>query len=76
MLKLNASICASKQFEINGQKFVTIEGFLQNIGIFKQTVKEELVPDSLEGKNCSIEFDVGVDSKFKPSLKVKRIELV
>ena len=75
MINLTANVFTTKQFEIDGKKFVTIEGTLENIGIFKQTVPESLVPDSLEGMTCTMNFDVGVDYKFKPSLKLKSIKL-
>lgn len=75
MINLTANVFTTKQFEIEGKKFVTIEGTLENIGIFKQTVPESLVPDSLEGRQCTMNFDVGVDYKFKPSLKLKSIKI-
>lgn len=75
MITLTANIFTTQQFEIDGKKFVTIQGTLENIGIFKQTVPESLVPDTLEGRSCTMYFDVGVDYKFKPSLKLKSIEL-
>lgn len=75
MISLTANIFTTQQFEIDGKKFVTIQGTLENIGIFKQTVPENLVPDSLEGRSCTMNFDVGVDYKFKPSLKLKSIKI-
>ena len=75
MINLTANIFTTQQFEIEGKKFVTIQGTIENIGIFKQTVPESLVPDSLEGRSCTMSFDVGVDYKFKPSLKLKSIKL-
>lgn len=75
MISLTANVFTTQQFEFDGKKFVTIQGTLENIGIFKQTVPENLVPDSLEGRTCTMVFDVGVDYKFKPSLKLKSIKL-
>lgn len=74
-MKVRAEIKTSKQFDFNGSKFVTLEGFINGLGIFKQTVKENLVPDSLEGKECEIEFTLGLNN-FKPCLKVVSINLI
>ena len=74
-MKVRAEIKTSKQFEFNGNKFVTLEGFINGLGIFKQTVKESLVPDSLEGKECDIDFTIGL-TNFKPTLKVVSINLI
>lgn len=68
-----AKIFSTEKFEIEGKKFVKLEGYLNDIGVFKQTVREEIVPDFLEGKECVIMFAVGVDAFCKPTLKIKGI---
>lgn len=76
MIRLNANVLTSNQFEIDGKRFVTVQGTIQGIGIFKQTIPESYVPDNLEGKSCTFVFDIGVDYKFKPCLKLKSIEII
>lgn len=70
-----AKILATEQFEFNNGKYVKIQGFINGLGVFQQTVKESLVPDSLEGKEVCMMFSIGVDSKLKPYLKFKGISL-
>lgn len=70
-----AKILASEKFEFNGSKFVKLQGFINGLGVFQQTVKEELVPDALEGKECCLMFAIGLDGKMKPYLKLKGISL-
>lgn len=70
-----AKILATEQFEFNGGKFVKLQGFINGLGIFQQTVKEDLVPDSLEGKECVLMFSIGLDNKLKPYLRLKGISL-
>lgn len=74
-MKVIAQVVSSKQFDFNGGKFVTLEGFINGMGIFKQTVRENLVPDNLEGKNCEITFKIGL-ANFKPTLKVEAIKII
>lgn len=69
-----AKILATEKFAIEGKKFVKLQGFINGLGLFQQTVKEELVPDFLEGKECCLCFTVGL-SNFKPYLKIKGISL-
>lgn len=69
-----AKILASEQFEIEGKRFVKLQGFINGLGLFQQTVKEELVPDSLEGKEVCLMFCIGL-ANFKPYLKIKGISL-
>ena len=69
-----AKIMTSEQFEFNGQRFVKIQGFINGLGLFQQSVKEELVPDGLEGKECCLMFKIGLVN-FKPSLKLVGISL-
>lgn len=70
-----AKILASEKFEFNGGKYVRLQGFINNLGVFQQTVKESLIPDSLEGKECVLNFGIGIDNKFKPYLRLKSISL-
>ena len=74
-MNVTAKILATEQFEFNGGKFVKLQGFINGLGVFQQTVKEELVPDSLEGKECLLMFSIGLDGKMKPYLKLKGISL-
>lgn len=74
-MKVLATIVSSKQFDYNGSKFVTVEGFIGGLGIFRQTIRESLIPDNLEGKNCEIEFNIGL-TNFKPTLKVVNVKLL
>lgn len=70
-----AKILATEKFAFNGNNFVKLQGFINGLGVFQQTVKEDLVPDSLEGKEVTMMFSIGVDSKLKPYLKLKGISL-
>lgn len=73
-MNVNAKIMTSEQFEFNGQKYVKLGGFINGLGLFQQSVKEELIPDKLEGKEVNLEFDIGLVN-FKPSLKLKKITI-
>lgn len=73
-MKVLAKIIASNRVDYDGKKFVKLQGFLNGLGLFQQSVKEELVPDFLEGKECLIEFSIGI-MNFKPYLKVVGISL-
>lgn len=74
-MNIKASILATEKFMIEGKSFVKIQGFINGLGVFQQTVKEELVPDSLEGKEALMLFSIGLDNKLKPYLKLKGISL-
>lgn len=74
-MNLKAKILATDKFQIEGKSYVKLQGFLQNVGVFQQTVREELVPDSLEGKECVMVFNVGLDNRMKPYLKLNGISL-
>lgn len=69
-----AKIMSTEQFEIQGKRYVKLQGFINGLGLFQQTVREELVPDMLEGKECCLNFCIGL-SNFKPYLKIKGISL-
>jgi hypothetical protein len=70
-----AKILSTEKFEIDGKKFVKVQGFINGLGVFKQTVREELVPDSLENKECCLSFALGLDEKCKPYIRLKAISL-
>lgn len=74
-MKVIAKVMSSRQFEFNGVKYVTLEGFINGLGIFKQNVRENLIPDNLEGKDCEIAFKIGL-ANFKPTLKVESIKII
>ena len=69
-----AKIITSEQFTIEGKRYVKLQGFINGLGLFQQTVKEELIPDSLEGKECVLKFVIGLN-QFKPYLKISGISL-
>lgn len=73
---VKAKILATERFSIDGKAYVKLQGFLSNKGLFQQTVKEELIPDILEGRECNLEFDIGLDGKLKPYLRLKSISLL
>lgn len=68
-------VVTTKKFQFNNQNYVGIEGFANGLGIIRQTVKEELVPDELEGKTIKLGICLGLVN-YKPSLKVKSLEIV
>ena len=70
-----AKVLMSKKLEFDGKKFVKIQGFINDIGIFQKTVREELVPDNIEGKEVCMMFGIGIDSKLNPYLNLKGISL-
>lgn len=70
-----ATIVANEPFEIEGKSYVKLQGFINGLGVFKYTVREELVPDSLEGKECILMFSIGVDGFCKPKLCLKGISI-
>lgn len=72
---LNAKVLCTKKFSMDGKNFVTIQGIINEKGMFQQTVREELVPDFLEGKEISLNYDVGIATNFKPYLKLVSIKL-
>ena len=72
-LKVKCQVIFTEQFAFNGNKYVKIQGKINNLGLFQQTVREDLIPDNLEGKNCTMVFTLGVDSKLKPYLKFSEI---
>lgn len=71
-MQVLAKIFTTEQFSFDGKKYVKIKGIMNEKELFEQTVREELVPDGLEGKEAVLEFEIGV-SKFKPYLRLKRI---
>lgn len=72
---LNAKVICTKKFSIDGKGFVTIQGIMNERGMFSQTVREELVPDILEGKEIALNYDVGIATNFKPYLKLVSINI-
>lgn len=72
---MKAEVKLSRKYEFNGKKFVELQGFLENLGLFKFSCDEKLVPDGLEGHVASIDFGIKLVN-FKPQLKVKSISLV
>lgn len=74
-MKFIAEIKSSEKFEIEGKKFVKLQGFINGLGLFQQTVREEIVPDSLEGKECELGFEVGLVN-FKPTLKLTSLKVI
>lgn len=74
-MKLKAEILATEKFEIEGKKFVRIQGFINDLGIFKHTVKEEIVPDVLEGRKVTLNFEAGLDKSCKIYSKLVSISL-
>lgn len=67
-----AKIFTTEQFSFDGKRYVKIKGIMNEKELFEQTVREELVPDGLEGKEAVLDFEIGV-AKFKPYLKLKSI---
>lgn len=72
---LNAKVIVTKKFMMDGKNFVTIQGIMNEKGMFQQTVREELVPDVLEGKEIALNYDVGIATNFKPYLKLVSINI-
>lgn len=72
---IRAKIETSEKFSYKDKRYVKIAGYLEGRGLFEQTVREELIPDNLEGKTCEIEFAVGL-SHFKPYLKIDSIKVL
>lgn len=78
-MKCLMEVATTEKFSFDGKSYVKIQGFAQMDGwdkkkLMETTVREELVPDSLEGKTCLLEFEIGL-SKFKPFLRLKNIVL-
>lgn len=70
-------VATTEKFNIEGKTYVKLQGFATMDGwdkkkLMETTVREELVPDSLEGKSCIMDFEIGL-SKFKPYLRLKSI---
>lgn len=75
MLSVKLSIATSRAYEFNGKNYVQITGMMFGRGLFKLSVPEKIIPDSLEGKEVTGVFDIGIDGKtFKPYLKLVGIE--
>lgn len=74
-MKLKAKVLFSEKFSFNNQQYVKIQGSLENMGLFDISVKENLVPDSIEGKTVNLDYEVGL-IKFKPVLKLKSITII
>lgn len=74
-MKINARVICTKKFMIEGKGFVTIQGVMNDKGMFSQTVREELVPDKLEGTSIEINYDIGIANNFKPYLKLVSIKI-
>ncbi|MBR2705544.1 MAG: hypothetical protein IKE91_08770 [Clostridia bacterium] len=72
---LNAKVIVTKKFVMDGKHFVTIQGIMNDKGMFQQTVREELIPDVLEGKEIALNYDVGIATNFKPYLKLVSINI-
>ena len=75
-MNVKAKILFSERFNFNGGNYVKIPGFINELGIFQISVKEELVPDICEGKEVSLDYGIGIDGKHKPFLKLNGISLV
>lgn len=71
---MRAEIKVSRKYEFNNKKYVELQGFLENLGLFKFSVDEKLVPDDIEGHVVSIDFGIKL-ANFKPQLKVKSIRI-
>lgn len=71
---MRAEIKVSRKYEFNNKKYVELQGFLENLGLFKFSVDEKLVPDDIEGHVVSIDFGIKLVN-FKPQLKVKSIRI-
>ena len=67
-MKVLAQILISRQVEYDGKKFNKLEGYINNLGVFKMTVPENKIPDRLDGKKCVLEFDMYLDKNCKPSI--------
>lgn len=74
-MKLKAKVLFSEKFSFNNQQYVKIQGSLENMGLFDISVKESLVPDSIEGKTVNLDYEIGL-IKFKPVLKLKSISII
>ena len=74
-MKVNAKVVCTKRFTIEGKGYVTIQGIMNEKGMFSQTVREELVPDRLEGCTIELNYDIGIANNFKPYLKLESINI-
>lgn len=74
-MEIKARILLSEKFVIDGKNFVKIQGFINGLGIFKQTVREEIVPDAIEGKEVLLNYNIGLDNACKPYLRLNGITL-
>lgn len=72
-MKVLAQVLVSKQVEYDGKSFNKIEGYINNLGVFKLTVPEKLIPDKLDGKEVVMGFDLYIDKNCKPQISLKSI---
>lgn len=74
-MKVKAKIVCTKKFSIEGKSYVTLQGVMNEKGMFCQTVREDLVPDHLEGTSIELDYDIGIANNFKPYLKLQSIKI-
>lgn len=74
-MKVQAKVICTKKFMIEGKGYVTLQGIMNDKGMFSQTVREELVPDKLEGCSIEMNYDIGIANNFKPYLKLESINI-
>ncbi len=71
---LPLQVAISKPFNgKDGRRWVKLEGILLGVGIISTILKEEMVPDSIEGKTVTSVFSIGVSKEFKPYLRLVEI---
>lgn len=75
-MKLNAKVIFSEKFSFDGKNYVKIQAIANGKGVFQQTLREELVPDSIEGKEVNFNYNIGFDQKLKPFLKFEGLEII
>lgn len=59
----------------DGRAWNKIQGTALGIGIFSLFVEESKVPDEIEGKTVTAVFKIGIDSNFKPYLRLHRFDI-
>lgn len=74
-MKLLVSVKSSEKFTFNGHNYVRITGLVNDRQICSISCREEMIPDALEGKVLEATYDIGFDSKYKPYLKLIKMNL-
>ena len=73
-IRLPITVVVSKKIKKEGKEFNILEGTMAGVGVFKTFVREQLIPDNLEGRECMALFSVSIDKDMNFRLRFEGID--